>query len=78
MVVGSRARTRKQFRVSTNAENNVAKNQMFIECIGPSVYGTVTDDFTPIDVPESFHRYPKLDHDGSQLSVQQFIEKYAI
>ena len=49
---------------------------MFTRCEGTSLYGDLADDFTPVDVPDSFKPYPQSRHDGSKLTVEELIDPY--
>ena len=64
------------FRVDTSAGNSIATNQTFVRCEGESVYGTVTDEFSPADDPAGFNTFPAAGHAGEALTVEDFVLKY--
>jgi hypothetical protein len=64
------------FKVVTSAGNNHAGNQKFISCEGLSIYEHTVDDFSPADVPSGFANFPSGGHNGSTITVDQFINTY--
>lgn len=65
-----------EFHVTTSGANNHSANQTFIRCTGVGSYGTVIDEFSPADVPNGFNRYPSQHHNGTPLTVGEFVETY--
>lgn len=65
-----------KFSIETSQRNNTTPNQRFILCKGAGTYGTVHDDFTPVDFPNAFLPYPQLGHQGQSMSVGQFVNMY--
>lgn len=64
------------FVIWTDQKNNLAPNQRFILCKGQTHYGTIHDDFTPIDAPFKFAPFPQQGHQGQDLTVDQFVTIY--
>lgn len=64
------------FVITTSSGNNTTNNQTFIKCIGNSIYEDIIDEFSPADSPNGFAPFPGIGHDGSNLTVQDFIQRY--
>jgi hypothetical protein len=64
------------FLVNTSAGNNADTNQTFVRCEGESIYGVVKDEFSPADVPTGFNTFPAAGHDGSPITVADFVQIY--
>lgn len=64
------------FQVTTSNGDNTRANQSFTECTGFSIYSRVVDRFSPSDCPEGFRPFPAVGHDGAELTVQDFVDRY--
>jgi hypothetical protein len=64
------------FRITTSSNNNTISNQKFKSCTGESIYTTITDDFSPVDKPDGFAPFPAQNHDGSVITVEDFVRIY--
>ena len=56
--------------------NNTTSNQEFVSCEGDSIYGKITDTFSPKDVFRGFERYPSANHHGEIITVDDFVRIY--
>jgi len=65
-----------RFVITTSSHNNITHNQSFLSCNGLSIYEDIIDDFSPADVPAGFNPFPAANHDGSRITVQEFIDVY--
>lgn len=64
------------FYIKTSSANNTSQNQKFLSCEGESIYIKTVDDFSPSDAPSGLASYPQPSHNGSNLTVQDFINTY--
>ena len=64
------------FRVNTSAGDNVTPNQTFVRCEGTSVYGWITDEFSPADDSTGFNTFPAAGHAGGPPTVAEFVQLY--
>jgi hypothetical protein len=64
------------FQMITSAGDNVSPNQSFLSCEGTSIYERVFDTFSPADDPSGFALFPAARHDGSELTVEEFLDIY--
>lgn len=72
----ARGRGRGQFDIETSAGNNTMPAQTFVRCTGYGSYEGIIDEFSPVDEPSSFAPYPQTGHNGSPLTVAQFVDLY--
>ncbi len=64
------------FQVITSKNDNATNNQKFKSCNGKSIYNLIEDDFSPNDKPDGFAPYPGQGHDGSIITVDEFVRIY--
>jgi hypothetical protein len=64
------------FQVITNKRENTTPNQKFESCSGKSIYEIIEDDFSPVDNPNGFAPFPAQNHEGGNISVDEFIRIY--
>lgn len=64
------------FRMTTNRGDNTTPNQKFESCTGKSIYKIIKDDSSPGDNPNGFAPFPAENHDGSVISVDDFVRIY--
>ncbi|HHW31028.1 MAG TPA: hypothetical protein GXX20_05035 [Clostridiaceae bacterium] len=64
------------FLITTSSNNNTTPNQSFTSCQGNSIYEYTMDDFSPADSPNGFTPYPAPGHNGSIITVEQFVQIY--
>jgi hypothetical protein len=64
------------YAVVTSQESNEIPNQTFHTCFGLPFGMEIEDDFSPKDDATGFAPYPQPGHDGSPLTVAEFVEKY--
>ena len=64
------------FEITTSSGNNTTPNQRFIKCSGMSIYNNVTDEFSPVDNPNGFAPFPSANHNGSVITVEEFVQRY--
>lgn len=63
------------FVISTSAGDNTTQRQRFVRAEGPSKYGPVMDDFSPVDEPDSYRDFPS--HDPNRpMTVKDFVDTY--
>lgn len=60
------------YNIKTSAGTNGTTGQTLLSCEGPDA----CDTYSVHDMPSSFAPFPVAGHDGSPLSVSQFIEMY--
>jgi len=65
-----------QFLITTSSNNNTTAGQKFLSCEGQSIYREILDDFSPSDSPTGLAQFPSPNHNGSILTVEQFINMY--
>jgi len=65
-----------QFEVVTSSNNNTTNNQKFTSCKGKSIYSIINDDFSAYDNPNGYAPFPNQNHDGSNMTVEEFIQEY--
>lgn len=71
-VVFNQNPTGTDFALRTDQGNNTAVNQAIVSCEG----NDVRDVYSTADRPSSFQRYPAGGHDGSPMTVAQFMNTY--
>jgi hypothetical protein len=65
------------FLIKTSAANNKTPGQKFVSCTGNSVYGKITDDFSPSDAPTGFNTFPSPHHvKAATMTVEDFMNLY--
>lgn len=64
------------FQITTTGKNNKTPGQSFLLCTGHSIYGDIRDQFSPDDSPSGFSSYPAEKHDGSPMTVAEFVDRY--
>ncbi len=64
------------FEIKTSAQNNSTPNQAFIHCTGKSIYNEIFDDFSPADNPDGFAPFPDPHHNGTVITVDDFVRIY--
>lgn len=65
------------FNIVTSAQDNNTLGQRILRCDGiDTATAGQRDEYSPKDRPADFHVYPAPDHNGSPLTVSEFIEKY--
>lgn len=65
-----------RFSIITSAGDNVTPNQTFRYCKGNSIYNEIFDDFSPDDNPNGFAPYPDPNHNGTIITVDEFVRIY--
>lgn len=66
------AKPRGGFRITSSAKNNKVPGQSFDVCVGD---GT-RDEYSSRDRPNSYAAFPAAPHDGSRLTVAEFLKRY--
>lgn len=64
------------FFVFTSEGNNTSPNQKFTQCDGWSIYKEIVDDFSPADDPDGYAPFPAVGHNGSVITVDEFVNIY--
>ena len=64
------------FNIETDSKDNTTPNQKFVLCTGDSIYGQISDDFSPYDNPGGFAPFPVQNHKGDPITVEDFIKIY--
>lgn len=68
--------THADFLIKTNDGNNTTTNQSFVCCTGFSIYATILDDYSGRDCPTGFAPFPASGHNGSPMTVEDFVKTY--
>jgi len=77
-VIFNQRRGLNNFEIWTSNADNITQNQMIRRCAGKGLVGEITDDFTPVDSPNSFRTYPQRGHTDDILTINDFIRLYCI
>jgi hypothetical protein len=62
--------------IFTSKGDNQTPNQQFHTCFGLPFGWEIEDDFSPKDDADGFAPYPQPGHDGSPITVAEFVQKY--